>query len=110
MISHWTFRISFSKQVNASASTVSPPLLFLNCGAREVSESPLDNKEIKPVNPKGNQLWIFTGRTSAEAEAPILRTPDVKNWLIEKDPDAGWERLKAGGEGDESGEMIGWHH
>ena len=50
-------------------------------------ESPLDSKEIKPVNPKGNRLFI--GRTDAEAEAPILWPPDAKNWLIEKDPDAG---------------------
>ena len=51
-------------------------------------ESPLDCKEIKPVNPKGNQPWTFTGRTDAEAEAPILWPHDVKNQLIEKDPDA----------------------
>ena len=51
-------------------------------------ESPLDCKEIKPVNPKGNQYWIFIGRTYSEAEAPILWPPDVKNWLIGKDPDA----------------------
>ena len=51
--------------------------------------SPLDNKEIKPVNPKGNQPWTLTGKTNAEAEAPILWPPDAKNWLIEKDPDAG---------------------
>ena len=50
-------------------------------------ESPLDCKEIKPVNPKGNQAWIFIGRTDAEAETPILWPPDVKNWLIQKDPD-----------------------
>ena len=58
-------------------------------------ESPLDCKEIQPVHSKGNQSWIFIGRTDAEAEAPILWTPDVKNWLIWKDPDAGkdwrWE-------------------
>ena len=52
-------------------------------------ESPLDSKEIKPVNPKGNQPWIFIGRTDAEAEAPILWPPDVKSRLIGKDPDAG---------------------
>ena len=55
-------------------------------------ESPLDWKEIKPVNPKGNQSWIFIGRTDAEAETPILWPPDVKNWLIWKDPDAGRRR------------------
>ena len=55
----------------------------------ETLESPLDSKEIKPVNPKGNQSLIFIGRTDAETEAPILWSPDVKNWLIGKDPDAG---------------------
>ena len=52
-------------------------------------ESPLDNKEIKVVNPKGNQPWIFTGRTDTEAEAPILWPSDAKSWVIGKDPDAG---------------------
>ena len=58
-------------------------------------KSPLDCKEIKPVHPKGNRSWIFIGRSDAEAENPILRSPDAKNWLIRKDPDAGrdwrWE-------------------
>ena len=52
-------------------------------------ESPLDCKEIKPVNPKGNQSWKFTGRTDVETEAAVLWPPDAKSWLIEKDPDAG---------------------
>ena len=71
-------------------------------------ESPLDCKEIKPVNPKGNQSWIFIGRTDNEAEAPILWPPDVKSWLIEKDTDAGkdWEQEK----GTTEDEMIGWYH
>ena len=69
-------------------------------------ESPLDWKEIKPVHPKGNQSWVFIGRTDAEAETPILWPPAAKNWLIGKDPDAGWERLKAG-EGDDRG-WDGW--
>ena len=51
-------------------------------------ESPLDCKEIQPINPKGNQFWIFIGRTDAEAETPILWPPDAKNWFIGKDPDA----------------------
>ena len=55
----------------------------------ETLESPLDSKEIKPVNPKRNQSWIFIGRSDAEAEAPVLWPPDAKNWLIGKDPDAG---------------------
>ena len=64
----------------------------------KIPESPLDCKEIKPVNPKGNQPWIFIGRTDAEAEAPILWSPNVKNWLIWKDPDAGkdWRRKEKG--------------
>ena len=72
-------------------------------------ESPLGTKEIKPVNPKGNQSWIFITRTNAEAETPILCLPDGKNWLIWKDPDAGndW-RWKE--KGTTEGEMAGWHH
>ena len=65
-------------------------------------ESPLDCKEFQPVNPKGNQSWIFIGRTDAEAETLILWPPDVKNWIIEKNPWC-WERLKVEGEGDDRG-------
>ena len=68
-------------------------------------ESPLDCKEIKLVNPKGNQLWIFSGRTDTEAETPILLPPDVKNWLMKR-PWC-WKRLKAGEEGDDRG-WDGW--
>ena len=72
-------------------------------------ESPLDSKEIKPLNPKGNQSWIFIGRTDARAEAPILWPPDVKNWLIGKDPDGGqdWRQEEKGTTEDET---VGWHH
>jgi len=85
-------------------------LMLLNCGVLEKTlESPLDCKEIQSVHPKGNQSWTFIGRTDAEAETPILWPPDVKNWLIGKDPDAGkdwrWEE-KAMTED----EMVGWHH
>ena len=69
-------------------------------------ESPLDCKEIQPVNPEGNQSWIFIGRTDAEAEAPIRWPPDAKTWLTGKRPWCG-ERLKAGGEGDDRG-WDGW--
>ena len=64
--------------------------------------------EIKPVNPKGNQSWIFFGRTDTEAEAPRLWPPDAKNWLVGKDPDAGkdWRQEKWTTED----EMVGWHH
>ena len=72
-------------------------------------ESPLDSKEIKPVDPKGNQPWILIGRTDAEAEAPILWLPDVKSRLIGKDPDAekDWGQEEKGKSEDE---MVEWHH
>ena len=72
-------------------------------------ESPLDCKEIQPVNPKGNQFWIFIGRTDVEAEAPILWPPDAKNRLIGKDPDAGkdWRQEEKGITEDE---VVGWYH
>ena len=71
--------------------------------------SPLDYKEIQPVNPKGNQSRIFIGRTDTEAEAPIFWPPDAKNWLIWKDPDAGkdWRQEEKGATEDE---MVRWHH
>ena len=71
-------------------------------------ESPFDCKEIKPVHPKGDQSWMFNGRTDVEAETPILWPPDEKSWLIWKDPDAGkdWRQEK----GMTEDEMIGWHH
>ena len=72
-------------------------------------ESPLDYKEIQLGHPKGNQSWIFIGRTDTEAETPILCLPDARNWLIGKDPDAGkdwrWEE-----KGTTEHEMVGWHH
>ena len=72
-------------------------------------ESPLDCKEIQPVHPKGNQPWIFIGRTDAETEAPIFWPPDAGSWLIGKDPDAGkdwrWEE-----KGMTEDELVGWHH
>ena len=72
-------------------------------------ESPLDCKEIQPVHPKGNQSWIFIGRTDAEAETPIIWLPDVKNWLIGRDSDAGkdWRCEEKQMTEDE---MAGWHH
>ena len=72
-------------------------------------KSPLDCKEIQPVNPKENQSWIFIGRTDAEAETLILWPSDAKNWLIRKDPDAGkdWRQEEKGTTEDE---MVGWHH
>ena len=71
-------------------------------------KSPLDYKEIQPVHPKGDQSWVFIGRTDVEAEIPILWPPDAKSWLIWKDPDAGkdWGQEK----GTTEDEMAGWHH
>ena len=72
-------------------------------------DSPLDYKKIKPINSKGTQSWIFTVRTDAETETPILWPPNVKSWLIGKDPDAGkdwrWEEKETAED-----EMVGWHH
>ena len=72
-------------------------------------ESPLDCKEIQPVSPKGNQSWIFIGRTDAEAKAPILWPPDAKSRLIRKDPDVG-EDWGLEEKGTTWGEMVGWHY
>ena len=72
-------------------------------------ESPSDCKEVQPVHPKGDQSWVFIGKTDAEAETPIPWPSDVKNWLIWKDPDAGkdwrWEE-----KGTREDEIVGWHH
>ena len=72
-------------------------------------EGPLGCEEVQPVNSKGNQSWIFTGRTDADAETPILWPHDAKNWLIGKDPNAGkdWRREEKGMTEDE---MVAWHH
>ena len=76
---------------------------------KKTLESFLDCKEIKPVNPKGNQSWVFIGRTDAEAETPILWPPHAKSCLIGKDPDArrDWGQE---GKGTTEDEMVGWHH
>ena len=76
---------------------------------KKTLESPLDCKEIKPVNPKGNQSWIFIGRTDDEAEVPILWPPDAKNWLSGKDPDArkDWRQEEKGTTEDG---MVGWYN
>ena len=76
---------------------------------KKTLESPLDCKEIQSVHPKGDQSWVFFGRSDVEAETPILWPPDVKSWLIGKDPDAGrdWGQEEKGTTEDE---MAGWHH
>ena len=82
---------------------------FWNMVLGKTLESPLDCKEVQPVHPKGDQFWIFIGRTDAEAETPILWPPHARNWLIGKDPDAGkdWRQEKKGTTEDE---MVRWHH
>ena len=91
-------------------------LMLLNCGVGEESlakrfavQISLDCKEIQPVHPKGDQPWMFIGRTDVEAETPIHWPPDVKSWLTWKDPDAGkdWRQEEKGMTKDE---MVGWHH
>ena len=82
---------------------------FWNVVLEKTLESPLDCKEIQPVHPKGNQFWIFIGRTAAEVEAPILWPPDAKSWPIWKDPDAGKD-LKQEKKGMTEDEMVGWHY
>ena len=72
-------------------------------------ESPLDCKEIQPVSPKGNQSWIFIGKTDVEAETPILWPPNVKDWLSGKDPDVGKD-WRQGEKGTTENTMVGWHH
>ena len=87
--------------------------MLLNCVVLEKTlESPLDCKEIKWVNPKGNEPWIFVGGTDAKAETPIFLPPDAKNWLIGKDPDAGkdWRHEEKGTTEDEMVRCYHWHN
>ena len=82
---------------------------FWTVAMEKTLESPLDCKEIQPVHPKGDQSWVFIGSTDVEAETPIVWPPDVKNWLVRKDPDAGkdWKQEEKGPTEDE---MVRWHH
>ena len=84
-------------------------LMLLNCGVGEDTRESLGLQEIKPVNPKGNQSWIFIGRTDTEAETPIVWPPDMKNWRLGKDCDVGkdWRPEEKGTTKDE---MVGWYH
>ena len=83
-------------------------VIFWTVVLEKTLESPLDSKEIQPLHPKGDQSWMFIGRTNAEAETPILWPPHAKSWLIWKDPDAGrdWGQEK----GTTEDEMARWHH
>ena len=96
-------------ELDYNESWVPKYLCFWTVMLEKTLESSLNCKEIKPVSPKGNQSWIFLGRTDAEAEAPILLPPDAKNWFIGKDPDVckDWRQEVKGKPEDE---MVGWHH
>ena len=84
-------------------------LVLLNGGVGEDSWESLGLQEIQPIHPKGNQFWMFIGRTDVESETPIFWPPDEKNWLTGKDPDAGkdWRQEE---KGTTENEMVGWHH
>ena len=96
-------------ELNCEEGWVPKNWCFWTVVLEKTLESPLECTEIQPVHSKGNESWIFTGRTDAEAETPILWPPDAKNWLIGKDPDAGkdwrWEE-----KGMTKDEVFGWHH
>ena len=110
--------VSMDVRVGLERKLSTKELMLLNCCWRcfwtvlvleKTLESPLDCKEIKPVHPKGDQSWVFLGRTDVEAKTPILWPPDAKSWLIGKDPDAGkdWGQEEKGRIEEE---MVGWHH
>ena len=96
-------------ELNHKESWASKNWWFWTVVLEKTLESPLDCKEITPVNSKGGQSWIFIGRADAEAETPILWPPDAKNWLIGKDPDA-WKNWRQEEKGKTEGEIVGWHH
>ena len=95
-------------ELDHKQGAASKNLCFWTMVLEKILESPLDCMEIKPVHPKGNQFWIFTGRTDVEPETPILWPPEVKSQLTGKDPDAGkdWGQEEKGPREDE---MVGWH-
>ena len=95
----WTYKESWAPK----------NLCFWTLALEKTLQSPLDCKEIQPVHPKGDQSWVFIGRTDVEAETPIFWPPDVKSWLIWKDLDAGtyWRQEEKGTTEDE---VVGWHH
>ena len=96
-------------ELDYKGSWVSKSWCFWTVLVEKTLERPLYCKEIQPVHPKGNQSWIFIGRTDVEAETPKLWPPDAKSWLIWRDPDAGkdWGQEE---KGMTENEMVGWHH
>ena len=95
-------RVGLQRKLSAKA------LILLNCGVGEDSWESLGRKEIQAVHPKGDQSWVFIGRTDAEGETPVIWPPDGKNWLIGKETDVGkdWKLEK----GMTEDEMVRWHH
>ena len=83
--------------------------MLLNCGVGEDPWESFNCKEIQPVHPKGNKFWMFIRSTDVEAETPVRWPPDVKSWLIWKDPDAGKDKRQEE-KGTSKDEMVGWHH
>ena len=103
-----------SRKTSISALLTTPSLWLcqsqvLSLPKEKTLENPLDCKEIQPVHPKGDQSWVFTGRTDAEAETPVLWPPHAKSWLFGKDPDA-WRDWGQEEKGPTEDEMAGWHH
>ena len=96
-------------EVNNKESWAPKNWCFWTVVLEKTFESPLESKETQPVHPKGNQSWVFIGRTVVEAETPILWPPDAKSWLMWKDPDAGKDR-RLEEKGKTEDEMVGWHH
>ena len=96
-------------ELNCEESWVPTNWCFWTVVLEKTLESPLDCKEVQPVHPKGDQSWVFIGRTDAKAETPVLWPPHVKSWLTGKDPDSGtdWGQEE---EGTTEDEMAGWHH
>ena len=96
-------------ELDCEESSAQKNWCFWTVVLENILESPLDCKEIQPVHPKGDQSWVFIGKTDVEAETPIVWPPDAKSWLIGKDPDAGkdWGQEEKGTTKDE---MVGWHH
>ena len=104
----FVFGLDFTKKLDHKEGWAPKNWCFWTVVLEKILENPLNSKKIKSAHPKGNQHWIFIGRTNAEADAPILWSPDGKSWLIGKDPDAGkdrrWEE-----KGTTEDEMVGWH-
>ena len=101
--------IMYGCELDCKESWVPKDWCFWTVVLKKTPERPLDCKEIQPVHPKGDQSWVFIGRTDVEAETPILWPPDAKGWLIWEDPNAGrdWGQVEKGTTEDE---MVDWHH